>query len=150
MQVTAAHIPHMLFCMFFHFSLLPPIETNLGEPPLRFRWNKVVMIKRVLPMLAGSLMMTIEALQVAIKDRVQNNASRLYITMTECELERPTLIIVCFTWQYFIGEKKKKDVENLECRKVFIFHLKEKRCLKFIVIIVTQTPLSLCYTLYPC
>lgn len=45
--------------------------------------------------------------------------------MTECALERPELIIVHFTWQYFIGEKKKREVENLEYRKVFSFHLKE-------------------------
>lgn len=35
------------FVRFFISLFLPPIETNLGEPPLRFRWNKVVMIKRV-------------------------------------------------------------------------------------------------------
>lgn len=29
----------------------------------------------ILPMLSGSLMLTIQALQVAVKDRIQNNAS---------------------------------------------------------------------------
>lgn len=76
-------------------------------------------------MLSGSRMMTIQSLQVAIKGRIQNNASRLYITMTECALERPKLLMVHVTWQYFIGEKKKREVENLEYRKVFSFHLKE-------------------------
>lgn len=148
-QITATHIPHILFSLFFPFSL-PPIETNLGEPPLRFRWNKVVMIKRVLPVLSGRLMMTIQSLQVAIKGRIQNNASRLYITVTECALERPELIIVHFTWQYFIGEKKKREVENLEYRKVFSFHLKENEAPAVCSDDCdADPPLSLCYTLYP-
>lgn len=34
-----------------------------------------------LPVLSGSLMMTIQALRVAIKDRIQNNASQLHGTI---------------------------------------------------------------------
>lgn len=110
---------------FFLSLFLPPIETNLGEPPLRVRWNTVVVIEGVLPVLSGSLMMTVRSLQVAIKGRIQNSASRLYITVTECALKRPELITVHLTWQHFIGEKKKREVENLEYRKVFSFRLKE-------------------------
>lgn len=69
--------------------------------------------------------MTIPALQVAVKDGIQNNASRLCVTAVECELERPKLLIVYFICQYPIGEKKKKEIENLEYRKVFIIPLKE-------------------------
>lgn len=48
MQVMATHVLHVVFCIFFFFFIsLSPIETNLGEPPLRFTWNKVVMITRV-------------------------------------------------------------------------------------------------------
>lgn len=76
-------------------------------------------------MLSGSLMMTVRSLQVAIKGRIQNSASRLYITVTECALKRPELITVHLTWQYFIAEKKTREVKNLEYRKVFSFRLKE-------------------------
>lgn len=47
LQVTQLLIVFMFSFLWVFISLfLPPIETNRGEPPLRFIWNKVVMIKR--------------------------------------------------------------------------------------------------------
>lgn len=68
--------------------------------------------------------MTIRALGVAIKDGIQNHASRLYVTLIECELERPKLVIVPFHME----GKKAHKIENLDY-KIFIFPLKETEVL---------------------
>lgn len=124
-QITAAHILHILFGLFFPFSLPSSHRNQSWGTTFEVQMERSSDDQRVLPVLSDSLMMTVQSFQVALKGRIQNNASRLYITMTECAFERPKLIIVHFTWQHFIGEKKKREVGNLEYRKVFSFHLKE-------------------------
>lgn len=67
--------------------------------------------------------MTIEALEVAIKDGIQNNSSRL-----GCELERPKLVS-SISYGNSLLEGKIQETKNLEDRKIFILSLRETEML---------------------
>lgn len=80
-----------------------------------------------LPVLSGSLSMTIQPLGVAVKGWIQNNTSRLCVTTNRVWTWKPQAhnsSISCDNTLLKEGGKTQK-IENPEYRKIVIFSLKE-------------------------